>query len=114
MLSIKETGIVLNIIVHCKRIEEKTNGLNENQFVDDLDVQQIVCFNIFQIGELAKKLEASFIQQYDQVPWSSIKGMRDRIGHGYGTINLSQVWKTVSQDITPLREYCEEILKNNQ
>lgn len=39
--------------------------------------------------------------------------MRDKVAHGYGIINLDQIWKAASEDIKPLREYCERILKEN-
>lgn len=47
------------------------------------------------------------------VPWSSIKGMRDIVAHGYGTIDLDRVWQTAFEDIKPLREYCEQIINEN-
>ena len=113
MLNIKEKGTLSCIIVHCERIEEKINIITKEEFSSNPDVKDIVCFNIFQIGELAKNLSMEFIQKYDQVPWNKIKGMRDRIAHGYGTIEMDRVWLTAIEDIKPLREYCEEILRNN-
>ncbi|WP_366520658.1 HepT-like ribonuclease domain-containing protein [Zoogloea sp.] len=38
------------------------------------------------IGELAAKLlehYSDFVAGYPSVPWSSMKGMRNRIAHGY-------------------------------
>ena len=46
------------------------------------------------------------------MPWKEIKGMRDWVAHGYGTIDWSDVWNTATKDIAPLRLYCEEILGN--
>ena len=50
----------------------------------------IICFNILQIGELAKNFEPSFIIEYNNVPWKQIKGMRDKVAHGYGTIKKEE------------------------
>ena len=113
MLSVKEKGIMLYIIDYCKRIEEKTIGAARATLDNDQDVLEIVCFNILQIGELAKKLENDFIKKYDKMPWKKIKGMRDVVAHGYGTINLDKVWEVISKEIKPLREYCEAILEEN-
>ena len=114
MVEIKETGILLHIIDHCVRVEETVNGINRTEFDNDKDIKDVVCFNIFQIGELAKHLSPSFILEYSGVPWDKIKGMRDRIGHGYGTINWDNVWNTATNDIKPLREYCEKVLNKNK
>ena len=37
--------------------------------------------------------------------------MRNRIVHGYDTINLEIVWNTANESIPELIEYCKEILK---
>ena len=111
MVGTKDRGLLLYIISHCKRIEEKTNGLTKEQFYKNIDIQEIVCFNIFQIGELAKNLSLEFIISHNKIPWKNIKGMRDRIGHGYGTIKLEDVWNTAINDITPLKDFCLLITK---
>ena len=36
-----------------------------------------------------------FAAQYPQVLWRSMKGMRNRLAHGYFDINLDVVWDTV-------------------
>ena len=110
MLSVKEHGLLLCIIEHCKRIEEKMVGATRETLEQDKDIEEIICFNILQIGELAKRFEEEFIKKYNLVPWDDIKGMRDVVAHGYGKINLDDVWKTASCDVVPLREYCEKIL----
>ena len=110
MLSVKEKGIMLYSIDYCKRIEEKTVNATRKTLDEDKDVLEIVCFNILQIGELAKNLSPDFLKRY---PWSEIKGMRDVVAHGYGTINLDKVWNVVSKEIKPLRKYCEAILQED-
>ena len=114
MLGTKEKGIMLYIIDHCERIEEKIISISKQEFDKSKDIQEIVCFNIFQIGELAKNLSMDFIDHYNAVPWSQIKGMRDKIGHGYGTIEMDRVWNTAINDIKPLREYCQQIVDDNK
>ncbi len=101
------------IIEHCKRIEEKVAGATRETLDSNKDIEEIVCFNILQIGELAKNLTADFISNHTMVPWNKIKGMRDVVAHGYGTIDLNRVWQTATEDIKPLREYCEQIIEDN-
>ena len=38
-------------------------------------------------------------QQFGGVPWKQIKGMRDKIAHGYEVIDLDRVWDTALLDI---------------
>lgn len=113
MLSVKETGLLLAIIKHCNKINEKINGLTREQFDRDEDIVQIICFNILQIGELAKNFEPEFIKKYNAVPWNKIKGMRDKVAHGYDKIDMDRVWNTALYDINPLLDYCQKIIEDN-
>lgn len=114
MLTLKEEGLLLNIIKHCEKINLKIKGLSKEKFAKDEDVIEIICFNIFQIGELAKNFTPQFIKKYSNQPWKQIKGMRDKVAHGYGTIDLDRVWYTAIEDISPLLTYCRKILKENE
>ena len=111
MVIITDFGILLNISDHCVRVEETILNLKKETFDNDKDVKDIVCFNIFQIGELAKHLSKEFIDEFNEVPWDDIKGMRDIIGHGYGTIDWDRVWNTATIDVKPLHDYCERLTK---
>ena len=113
MLTVKEKGILNSIIKHCEKINEKMINLTREKFDNDEDVVQIICFNILQIGELAKHLDISFTEKYSDIPWKHIKGMRDKVAHGYGTIDLDIVWNTVLHDIGPLYDYCKTIIDKN-
>ena len=113
MLEVKDKGRLLQIIKHCERIDEKIRNIDKNTFENDIDVREIICFNIFQIGELAKGLSENFISKYNAIPWKQIKGMRDRIGHGYETIDIDIVWNTAKESIKELYEYCKKILNEN-
>jgi len=110
MLSDKDKGITLMIISHCDRIELKISNTNEEQFRSDEDLQEIICFNLFQIGELAKKYSDEFITEYNQLPWKYIKGLRDRIVHGYDSIDMEIIWNTANESIKELKNFCKSIL----
>lgn len=36
-----------------------------------------------------------FTQQHPEIPWRSMRNMRNRMAHGYFEINLDVVWDTV-------------------
>jgi uncharacterized protein with HEPN domain len=50
------------------------------------------------IGEAASKVmdeHENFFEAHPEVPWRAMRGMRNRIAHGYFDINLELVWETV-------------------
>ena len=110
MLGVKDKGILLQIIKRCIRIIEKVSNISETEFALNDDIKEVVCFNLFQIGELANGLSVEFTKEYNKIPWKQIIGMRNRIVHGYDTINLEIVWNTANESIPELKSYCKEIL----
>ena len=114
MLTTKEKGLLQGIIKHCNKINEKMSNLTKEQFDTDEDLIIIICFSIMQIGELAKNFSDDFITKYSALPWKQIKGMRDKVAHGYGTIDLDKVWDTALVNINPLLQYCEQIIKEDE
>ena len=72
-------------------------GLNKADFVNDKRTQQAVVISLIIIGEVAAKVmdrHAGFAARRSDVPWRSMRGMRNRIAHGYFDINLDVVWDT--------------------
>jgi uncharacterized protein with HEPN domain len=43
-----------------------------------------------------------FANKHPEVPWRSMRGMRNRIAHGYFEINLDIVWETVQTALPEL------------
>ena len=113
MLAIKDKGILLNIEGHCERVLSKIDGLTKESFLENDDAIEIVCFNILQIGELVAHLDSDFTFQFNEQPWGQMTGMRNKIVHGYGSIDNETVWNTATLNIRPLLNYCKEILRNN-
>ncbi len=65
------------------------------------------------IGEAAYRISESTQQQYPQIPWGDIVGMRHRLVHGYYEIDLDIVWATVQNELPPLITQLETILQND-
>lgn len=50
------------------------------------------------IGEAATRIMNSypeFVKSHPEVPWQNMRGMRNRMAHGYFDINYEIVWQTV-------------------
>lgn len=80
-------------------------GMDREAFLADKRTQQAVILNIVIIGEAATKLlkeHEAFLASFPQIPWRSMKGMRNRIAHGYFDINLDIVWETVETALPEL------------
>ena len=81
---------------------------------DDLGADQMLLFAIVRaievIGEAASKVTPETQAASPAIPWASIVGMRNRLIHGYFDIDLDVVWKTVTEEIPPLRRSLKLLL----
>jgi len=75
-------------------------GLGKDDFLADKRTQQAVIMNFIIIGEAATKVMdgyTEFTQAHPDVPWRSMRNMRNRMAHGYFDINLDVVWETAQE-----------------
>jgi len=65
---------------------------------------------IIKIGENVARLSDEAIAAHPQVPWSSIKRMRDRLAHHYEATDYDAVWDTLNVDLPRVRAVVESLL----
>ena len=95
----------------CRFVE----ALTKDDFLEDKRTQHAVILNLIIIGEVATKVMehyAEFTQAHPQVPWRSMRGMRNRVTHGYFDINLDVVWDTVQTALPELVRHLPEIRRD--
>ena len=81
------------------------DGMNKADFLADKRTQQAVIMSLVIIGEVVTKIMdryTDFVDGHSEVPWRNIRGMRNRIAHGYFDINLDVVWDTVQTALQDL------------
>ena len=80
-------------------------GMSREDFLADKRTQQAVVMSLIVLGEAATKvmdLYPEFANAHGQIPWRNMRGMRNRIAHGYFDIDLEVVWDTVQSALPPL------------
>ncbi|MBF0409502.1 MAG: DUF86 domain-containing protein [Candidatus Riflebacteria bacterium] len=96
------------------RINRYVQGISEESFLTDEEKQDAVIRNIEVIGEAARNLERNFqdfAEQHSDVPWSDIYLMRNRLSHGYFSVDIELVWNTVKRDIPELEKQIKNLQK---
>lgn len=101
-----------HIVEALKRIFDYVEDTDEVGFLTNSLVQDAVLRNLEIIGEASNKLvryHDEFINQYPDVPWEDMYWMRNRISHGYFSIDFEIIWKTIEQDLPILNEQIQII-----
>jgi uncharacterized protein with HEPN domain len=99
-----------DILERAARIERYTRDLTFAQFAaDDLRVDGVV-LNFVIIGEAATRMPPEVQSRTREVPWRSLRGMRNIIVHAYFAIDLEVVWDTARNDIPKLVAALEAVM----
>ncbi len=89
-------------------IDHTAGKTKEEVEADELLIDSIM-FRIIQISENNGKLTDQFKAAHADVPWLAIKGMRNRIVHEYGRMDLTVVYDTVIRGMPEMYEKLKEI-----
>ena len=84
-------------------------------FLQDKRTQQAVILNMLHLGEAANRLmieSEDIVSRQPLIPWNQMRGMRNRLAHGYFDINLDVVWSTLQQALPELREQLRVVLQS--
>ncbi|WLI91284.1 DUF86 domain-containing protein [Massilia sp. R2A-15] len=82
-------------------------GMKLDEFLADKRTQQAVIMNLIIIGEAATRVMEGyghFAAKHPEIAWSSMRGMRNRIAHGYFDISVEVVWQTIQTAVPELLE----------
>ncbi len=110
----KDRIIIQKIIVYIDDVEQYIYGIQAKDFLDDKKTISACAFTVSQIGELVKEISDETVSKYNFIPWSSIRGMRNKIVHDYENVDLSVLWGTIKESLPELKNKLKDILLNEQ
>ena len=96
-----EIGIALNFL----------GDMTLEEFLFDERTKRAIGLTAINIGELVKNLPQDFRKNYSQVAWKNAARFRDLVAHIYETLNMNDVYKTVSEDFPEMKAQIEKILE---
>lgn len=103
-----------DILDAMEKAEILLNETTFEQFEADFRINFAIVRALEIIGEATKRLPMNVRENYPDIPWRNMAGMRDRIAHGYDSINLPIVWHVVKTDIPHLKPQIRQILNDFQ
>ena len=81
------------------KIFKYTTNIDYQEFVSNDMVKDAVERNFEIIGEAVKNLSEDFRNQYSNIPFKQVAGMRDKLIHDYFGVDYEIVWKTIKDKL---------------
>lgn len=93
-------------------IESFIAGMNFEAFSRDKKTINAVVRSVEVIGEATKKIPKNIRDNYPDIPWKKMSGMRDKLIHEYFGIDYEILWKAANDEIPPIKTTIKNILNN--
>ncbi len=101
---------VLHIRDSINKILQYTKNISHDEFKNNTMIQDAVIRQIEIIGEASKNLPEEFRNQYEDIPWKRMIGMRNKVIHEYFGVRLNIVWDAVKDEIPSLKILIDNII----
>ena len=98
-----------DILDAVEKIAIFTRGMSYEAFSEDDKTVYAVTRALEVIGEAAKCIPREIRENYPGYPWAEMAGMRDKLIHAYFGINRAIIWRTIQDDIPPLRSAVQSL-----
>ncbi|MBQ9487770.1 MAG: DUF86 domain-containing protein [Selenomonadaceae bacterium] len=99
---VSEIDIILNFL----------EDMNLEEFLNDEKTKRAVGMTAINIGELTKNLSDEIRKNYQHISWKDAARFRDVVAHKYETLDMEDVFKTVTEDFPKMKMQIEQILSD--
>ncbi len=81
--------------------------------VEDFTKDRLWCLAmerlVLNVGEASNRLSDATQQQLPQIPWAQIAAFRNRVVHGYDSVDYNRVWQILRVDVPSLISELEKL-----
>ena len=99
-----------DIVEALDRIFEYTLNLDYDHWLKDQKTIDAVVRNIEIRGEAAANTPDNIKEQFPDIPWYQMKGMRNILIHEYFGLDNEVLWKTVQEDLPSLKQKIQKLI----
>jgi uncharacterized protein with HEPN domain len=93
-------------------IEEFIQETDFDSFSIDRKTRNAVIRSLEVMGEAASKIPFETRDNYPEIPWKYMVGMRNKLIHEYFGVDLEIVWTVCTQEIPPLIPIINELFEH--
>ncbi|MGB8684619.1 MAG: HepT-like ribonuclease domain-containing protein [Candidatus Binatus sp.] len=99
-----------HMLDHAREAVTMAGGKSRDDLDDDRKLNLALVRLLEIVGEAASRMPANERTQYPQIPWGEIVGLRNRLIHGYDSVDFDILWQIVRHDLPALIVALEQIV----
>jgi len=103
-----------HMLDHAIEAHEMAHGKTRRDLETDRQLNLALVRLLEIVGEAASRASADLQERNPQVPWSQIVGLRNRLIHGYDSVDFDILWAIVHDDLPPLIDQLTAILSHRE
>jgi uncharacterized protein with HEPN domain len=107
----KDKALLQKIFDEIEVIEIVVSETDTTTFEVDKIRQHAAVMALLNIGELSRNLDDPVRKMAPEIPWKQIIGLRNVAAHGYASLEMPDIWKTITEDIPNLKRSLKQLLK---
>ena len=109
MVNVKDDAYYADrMLSDLKYIVRHMTDVSNAEFSENEILQDAMMFRLIQVSENARRLSDAYRSRHNRIPWGDVFGLRNRIVHDYGTVDLGIVYSTLAKDIPELLKMLSE------
>lgn len=101
-----------HMLTAAREAREFVGDETRDQFLADRRTQRAVVMNLLILGEAAARImdaHGDFASSHPEIEWRAMRGMRNRMAHGYFETDHALVWETVTRALPSLISALETV-----
>ena len=112
----KEERSIRDYLNDILEMVENICNFTKNMSYEDLEGDKKTLYAVIRclevLGEAVKKIPKHIKEEYPEIPWQEIAGIRDKLIHEYFGVDIEIVWDTIHEDLSPLEVTVTKIIND--
>lgn len=103
-----------HMLAHAREAVEMARGKTRRDLDTDRKLNLALVRLLEIVGEAAHRMTSAERERCPGIPWVEIVGLRNRLVHGYDSVDFDILWQIVTKDLPPLVENLAQLLESGR
>ena len=103
---------LIDILNEIEKIDKFVGAMEYDEFVQDEKTIYAVVRSFEIMGEATKNIPDEIKDANNQIPWSKIGGMRNKLIHEYFGVDYETLWNTIKNRLPEIKPPIMKIIKS--